>query len=68
MVLGTSRASALAGWGMRIPVFGFCDYEHVDMRVLRLTGTRVFHPDVIDAEAFIRQGIKAETVCCRSPA
>jgi predicted glycosyltransferase/peptidoglycan/xylan/chitin deacetylase (PgdA/CDA1 family) len=57
MLLATSRASALAAWTLRIPVFGFCDYEHVDMRVLRLTGTRVFHPDVIDAETFTRQGI-----------
>ena len=59
ILLGTSRSAALAGWGMRIPVFGFCDYEHADMRVLRLTRMYVFHPDVIDVASFTRQGVNA---------
>lgn len=60
LLVATSRAATLAAWSLRIPSFTFCDYEHVDLRVLRLTNGYVFYPDVIDHAAFSRQGIRPD--------
>ena len=57
VLVGASRSAALAAWSMRMRAFTFCDYEHVDLKVLRLTRGYVLYPDVIDDDAFVRQGI-----------
>ena len=60
LLVAASRAASLAAYSMRMPSFTFCDYEHVDLRVLRRTNGYVFFPDVIDENAFLRQGIRPE--------
>ena len=60
VLVAASRAAALAAWTMRVPSFTFCDYEHVDLRVLRRTNGFVLYPDMIDEDAFIRQGIRRD--------
>lgn len=60
LLVAASRAAALAAWSMRVPFFTFCDYEHIDLRVLRTTHGYVFYPDVIDETTFIRRGIRPD--------
>lgn len=60
LLVATSRAAALSAWALRVPSFTFCDYEHVDFRVVRLTRAHTFHPDVIDRQAFTSRGLRAE--------
>lgn len=60
VLVGASRSAAMAAWSMRVPAFTFCDYEHVDLRVLRLTRGFVIFPDVIDQHAFTSRGIRTD--------
>ncbi len=56
--LGASRAAVIAAWRLNVPSFVIIDYEHVFLRLYRLTGSKILFPDVIDAAHFRRQGIK----------
>jgi uncharacterized protein len=54
------RASLVAARMLRIPAFDLRDYEHADLTFDRLTRSHVLFPDVIDADAFRRRGIREE--------
>ncbi len=56
--LGASRAAVLAAWRLGIPSFVIVDYEHVFLRLYRLTGSNILFPEVIGAEPFRRQGLR----------
>lgn len=56
LVLSASRSAALAARRMRIPAFVVCDYEHVELRLFRLAGAHIVHPEVIPGEVFERAG------------
>jgi predicted glycosyltransferase len=61
-LISSSRASALAARSLGIPSFIVCDYEYADLRLYRLAGSYVLHPDVIDSEAFLGRGFRRERV------
>jgi uncharacterized protein len=58
-LLAASRSSAVAAWRLRIPSFLIDDYEHADVSVYRMTGSKILHPDAIDAGAFMEKGVQA---------
>lgn len=60
VLVATSRAATISAWAQRIPMFTFCDYEHVDFNAVRAARAYVFHPDVIDQNAFTSRGLKAD--------
>ncbi len=60
LAVATSRPAGLTAWMLRIPCFTFCDYEYVDMRIGRLAGVTVFHPDVIPTDTLVRRGLRRE--------
>jgi uncharacterized protein len=54
------RASALVARRRGMPIFNLSDYEYVDLRIDRLTGSYVVFPDVIERAAFLEQGIRPQ--------
>jgi predicted glycosyltransferase len=54
------RAAPLAARLLGVPVFVIEDYEFSHEGVHRLAGSHIVHPEVIDPEAFRRQGIRAD--------
>jgi predicted glycosyltransferase len=62
VLLGASRASAVAAWRMGIPGFLIGDYEHVHVALYRLTRSKILHPDVIESAAFVRHGLRREAL------
>jgi uncharacterized protein len=58
VLLSASRASALAARWIGIPSFAMLDYEHANLIVHRLTNSTILHPEVIDAAALRRGGIR----------
>lgn len=60
ILIGASRSSDLAAWGLRITSFQFTDYEFADDRVSRFTQTYLLHPDVIDEGVFLAKGLRRE--------
>lgn len=60
ILIGASRASDLAAWGLRITSFQFTDYEFADDRVSRFTRTFLLFPDVIDERVFVAKGLRRE--------
>ena len=59
-LVSASRSAALAARTLGIPSFALCDYEYVDLRVFRVSGSYVVHPSVIAAGSFTRQGVREE--------
>jgi predicted glycosyltransferase len=59
-LLAASRSSAVAAWRLRIPSFIIDDYEHADVSVYRMTGSRTLHPDAIEPAAFIERGLRRD--------
>jgi uncharacterized protein len=59
-VLSASRASAIAARLMGIPSFLIGDYEHAHVRVFRLTGSTIMHPDVIDQDVLCSRGMRRD--------
>lgn len=60
VVVAASRAAAVAAWRMRVPAFLIGDYEHVHVRIYRLTRSKILYPDVIDPAVFMRQGLREQ--------
>lgn len=58
-VVHAGRASALAGWLLRVPSFGLKDYEYVDVTVDRVTHHWVLHPRVMEASVLVQRGVPA---------
>jgi predicted glycosyltransferase len=56
--LGASRAAVIAAWRLSVPSFVIVDYEHVFLRLYRLTGSKILFPEVIDPAHFHDQGLK----------
>ncbi len=56
--LGASRAAVIAARRLNVPSFVIVDYEHVFLRLYRLTGSKIMFPDVIDPGHLRRQGLK----------
>jgi uncharacterized protein len=60
LLVSASRPAALAARLQGVPSFTLCDYEYVHLQIHRLTRSYVVYPDVIEADAFRRQGIRAD--------
>ncbi len=58
VLLAASRSAALAAWRMGIPGYLIGDYEHVHLRLYRLTRSKILYADVIDPEVFVRRGVR----------
>jgi hypothetical protein len=56
LVVTASRAAALAGRRFGKPIFTLIDYEHVDLRVPRVTGSFIIHPEAISPDIFEAKG------------
>ena len=61
-VLTGSRSATLAARLLGIPSFVVIDYEHVNLLLFRLSGSNILYPDVIDALAFRRRGVRAKNL------
>ena len=59
-VVTASRSAAIAARRLGVPSFVIIDYEHVDLRVYRLSRSHIVFPSVIDARLLERKGIRAE--------
>lgn len=60
VVLTSSRSGVLAARALRRPCFTVLDYEGVELRSFRFSGTTILHPAVVDAERFVARGFPAE--------
>jgi uncharacterized protein len=60
VLIGASRAGALAARLRRIRPFVISDYEHVETRFFRLAGATLLFPDVIAPEAFASAGFPVD--------
>lgn len=60
VVLTTSRSGVLAARALRRPCFTVLDYEGVELRSFRLSGTTILHPAVVEAERFVARGFPAD--------
>jgi uncharacterized protein len=58
-VFSGSRAAVLTARKLGIPSFVLIDYEHVNLLISELAACFILHPDVIDAAAFTRRGVRA---------
>ena len=59
-MLSASRAAALTTRALGIPGFTISDYEHVNLRIFGVARIYTMFPDVIDARAYERKGLKPE--------
>jgi predicted glycosyltransferase len=59
-LLGVSRSSVVVARRLGIPSFVVCDYEHADLRLYRLAGSFLLHPEVIGRETFVEKGFRPE--------
>lgn len=59
VVLTTSRSGVLAARALGRPCFTVLDYEGVELRSFRLSGTTILHPAVVEAERFVARGFPA---------
>jgi uncharacterized protein len=59
-LLAASRSAAVAAWRMGIPGYLIGDYEHVHLGIYRLTGSRIFYPELVGAEHYIRHGLRQD--------
>jgi uncharacterized protein len=59
-VVHAGRAPALAAAVLRVPSFGFRDYEYVDVTVDRYTRGWIVHPRVVAPAAFVERGIRPD--------
>lgn len=62
LVLSGSRSATLAARRLGIPSFVIVDYEHVHLLLFRVSDSQILYPDVIDATAFRRRGIKGSNL------
>jgi predicted glycosyltransferase len=60
LLVSASRSASLAARILGIPSFALCDYEYVNLTVFRVARSFVVHPSVIEAESFVRRGVRAE--------
>ena len=60
LLLAASRPAAVAARRLGIPSFVISDYEYASLVIYRLTGSYILHPEVIDADAFLRRGIRPD--------
>lgn len=60
VLLAASRSAAVAAWRMGIPGYLIGDYEHIHLTVYRLTGSKIFYPELVGAEHYIRHGLHAD--------
>ena len=59
-LLTASRPAAVAARALNIPSFIVLDYEFVNLRVYRMTGSTILHPAVIEARAFCDRGVRRD--------
>jgi uncharacterized protein len=59
-VVHAGRAPALAAALLRVPSFGFRDYEYVDVTVDRYTRGWIVHPRFVEPSAFVERGVRAD--------
>jgi predicted glycosyltransferase len=60
LLVSGARSGVLAARRLKIPTFVVIDYEYVDLRVYRLAGSHVIHPDVIDQRVLRSRGLRAQ--------
>ena len=58
VLLAASRAAAVAAWRMGVPGYLMGDYEHIHLAVYRLTGSKIFYPELVGADHYIRHGLR----------
>jgi uncharacterized protein len=57
-LLAASRSAAVAAWRMGIPGYLIGDYEHIHLAVYRLTGSRIFYPELVGSAHYVRHGLR----------
>ena len=60
VLLAASRSSAVAAWRMRIPAYLIGDYEHIHLAVYRLTGSKIFYPEIVGSAHYVSHGLREE--------
>jgi predicted glycosyltransferase len=60
LLVTASRPAAVVARRLGIPSFVIADYEHADVRVFRLTGSYILHPQVVSPDEFLRRGIRRD--------
>ena len=59
-LLAASRSAAVAAWRMGIPGYLIGDYEHIHLAIYRLTGSKIFYPELVGREHYLRHGLRAD--------
>jgi uncharacterized protein len=60
VLLAAARSSAVAAWRMGIPAYLIGDYEHIHLAIYRLTGSKIFYPDIVGAAHYLRRGLRED--------
>jgi uncharacterized protein len=60
VLLAASRSSAVAAWRMGIPGYLIGDYEHIHLAIYRLTGSKIFYPELVGLEHYLRRGLRED--------
>jgi len=59
-LLAASRSAAVAAWRMGIPGYLIGDYEHIHLAIYRLTGSKIFYPELVGPEHYVRRGLRED--------
>jgi len=60
VLLAASRSAAVAAWRMGVPGYLIGDYEHIHLAIYRLTGSKIFYPELVGAEHYVRHGLRGD--------
>jgi predicted glycosyltransferase len=60
VLLAASRSAAVAAWRMGIPGYLIGDYEHIHLAIYRLTGSKIFYPELVGREHYLRHGLRED--------
>jgi uncharacterized protein len=58
VLLAASRSAAVAAWRMAIPGYLIGDYEHIHLAIYRLTGSKIFYPELVGSAHYVRHGLR----------
>jgi uncharacterized protein len=60
VLLAASRSAAVAAWRMGIPGYLIGDYEHIHLAIYRLTGSKIFYPELVGRDHYLRHGLRED--------
>ena len=60
VLVAASRSSAVAAWRMDVPAYLIGDYEHIHLAIYRVTGSKIFYPEIVGPEHYVRQGLRED--------